>query len=176
MSDAFDPFSCCRRQRRRQMRVFKDLGIPGPEPHFLFGNLTAFKDKMMCKQYQQWRDTYGETFGSVYTFQTNFCFLSRTAWQIDISVKTSVLCVVKLTQSAFILFSLGFFFFFLLVFISVSQFSQSLFLHLQVYLLIYFFRFCIYICIHSFHYWLINYPISPPSFVNSFLCIYQFIL
>ncbi|XP_076464210.1 cytochrome P450 3A2-like [Babylonia areolata] len=50
-------------QRRRQMRVFKELGIPGPEPHFLFGNLLSFKGKMMFQQYLEWHDTYGETFG-----------------------------------------------------------------------------------------------------------------
>ena len=150
MSDAFDPFSCCRRQRRRQMRVFKDLGIPGPEPHFLFGNLTAFKDKMMCKQYQQWRDTYGETFGSVYTFQTNFCFLSRTAWQIDISVKTSVLCVVKLTQSAFILFSLVFFFsFFSFLYLCLNSVNRYFFICRFICWSIFFVSVSIFVFIHS---------------------------
>ncbi|KAL8615728.1 hypothetical protein ACOMHN_007481 [Nucella lapillus] len=51
------------RQRRRQMRLFKDMGIPGPEPNFLFGNLLAFKDKMMFERYMEWHQTYGETFG-----------------------------------------------------------------------------------------------------------------
>lgn len=49
--------------RRCQMRVFKDTGIPGPEPNFLFGNLIAFRGKMMWEQYQVWKQTFGDTFG-----------------------------------------------------------------------------------------------------------------
>jgi hypothetical protein len=45
------------------MRVFKEMGIPGPEPNFLFGNMTSFKGKMMWEQYLQWKNTYGDTFG-----------------------------------------------------------------------------------------------------------------
>jgi hypothetical protein len=30
------------RKRRQQMTVFKDMGLPGPEPNFLFGNLLYF--------------------------------------------------------------------------------------------------------------------------------------
>ncbi|KAL8615726.1 hypothetical protein ACOMHN_007479 [Nucella lapillus] len=45
------------------MRVFKDMGIPGPEPNFLFCNLLAFKSKMMFERYLEWHQTYGETFG-----------------------------------------------------------------------------------------------------------------
>ena len=60
------------------MRVFKDLGIPGPEPNFLLGNLVAFKDKMICERYQEWRDLYGDTFGSV--LQPGLCMCSRLCW------------------------------------------------------------------------------------------------
>ncbi|BFY97910.1 hypothetical protein BsWGS_00950 [Bradybaena similaris] len=51
------------RLRKRQMSVFKTMGIPGPEPNFLFGNLLAFKDTPVFKKHKEWRDVYGETFG-----------------------------------------------------------------------------------------------------------------
>ncbi|XP_071089091.1 cytochrome P450 3A24-like [Haliotis cracherodii] len=53
-------FYCIRRQ---QMRVFKDMGIPGPEPNFLFGNLLSLKTKSFHEIYQEWTKTYGSTYG-----------------------------------------------------------------------------------------------------------------
>ncbi|GFN83402.1 cytochrome p450 3a29-like [Plakobranchus ocellatus] len=51
------------RSRKKQMQIFKQLGIPGPEPNFLFGNLLAFKNKPMFRKYQDWRQEFGETYG-----------------------------------------------------------------------------------------------------------------
>ncbi|GFN83367.1 cytochrome p450 3a29-like [Plakobranchus ocellatus] len=56
-------FSVFYRSRKKQMQIFKQLGIPGPEPNFLFGNLLAFKNKPMFRKYQDWRQEFGETYG-----------------------------------------------------------------------------------------------------------------
>ena len=32
----------CFRQRKEKMKIFKTMGIPGPSPNFLFGNMLAF--------------------------------------------------------------------------------------------------------------------------------------
>ncbi|XP_012940720.1 cytochrome P450 3A43 [Aplysia californica] len=51
------------RQRRQCMQIFKEMGVPGPEPNFLFGNLLEFRKTPLFKKYQEWREMYGETFG-----------------------------------------------------------------------------------------------------------------
>lgn len=60
---AFILFCVFYRCRRKQMRIFKELGIPGPEPNFLFGNMLAFRTKPMYRKYQEWREQFGETYG-----------------------------------------------------------------------------------------------------------------
>ncbi|GFS07439.1 cytochrome P450 3A29-like [Elysia marginata] len=45
------------------MKIFKELGIPGPEPNFLFGNMLAFRTRPMFRKYQEWREEFGETYG-----------------------------------------------------------------------------------------------------------------
>ncbi|XP_052771299.1 LOW QUALITY PROTEIN: putative cytochrome P450 CYP13A10 [Mya arenaria] len=50
-------------QRRKQMAAFKKLGIPGPAPNFLFGNLLTFWRTPMFQQYRKWADLYGKTYG-----------------------------------------------------------------------------------------------------------------
>ncbi|XP_059172501.1 cytochrome P450 3A43-like [Physella acuta] len=51
------------RLRKETMTIFKKLGIPGPEPNFLFGNLLEFRTTPLYKKHQEWRVKYGETFG-----------------------------------------------------------------------------------------------------------------
>ncbi|XP_060063954.1 cytochrome P450 3A24-like [Ylistrum balloti] len=51
------------RQRREKMQVFGRMGIPGPRPHFLFGNLLSFFRKSFYIKYQEWYREYGKTFG-----------------------------------------------------------------------------------------------------------------
>ncbi|XP_053407088.1 putative cytochrome P450 CYP13A10 isoform X1 [Mercenaria mercenaria] len=50
-------------QRRQQMAVFKRMGIPGPSPNFLFGNLLTFWKTPMFKQYGKWSEVFGKTYG-----------------------------------------------------------------------------------------------------------------
>ncbi|KAH9513224.1 hypothetical protein Btru_034410 [Bulinus truncatus] len=39
------------------------MGIPGPEPNFLFGNLLEFRKVPLYKKHQEWKDKYGATYG-----------------------------------------------------------------------------------------------------------------
>lgn len=49
-------------KRRRQLRLFKDLGIPGPEPEFLWGNLRQIQVNRI-EVLNRWRQQYGNKFG-----------------------------------------------------------------------------------------------------------------
>ncbi|KAK6174276.1 hypothetical protein SNE40_017586 [Patella caerulea] len=51
-------------QRRKGQKIFKEMGIPGPSPNFLFGNLLALwgQTGFHC-MYQIWTKLYGRTFG-----------------------------------------------------------------------------------------------------------------
>ncbi|XP_075552299.1 cytochrome P450 3A6-like [Dermacentor variabilis] len=49
-------------KRRRRLRLFKDLGVPGPEPDFIWGNLKE-TDNRRIAAYVQWRKQYGKLFG-----------------------------------------------------------------------------------------------------------------
>ncbi|KAL4231955.1 hypothetical protein ACF0H5_009532 [Mactra antiquata] len=51
------------RQRRQQMNTFNTMGIPGPSPNFLFGNLLSFWKTPMFQQYRKWAKEFGKTFG-----------------------------------------------------------------------------------------------------------------
>lgn len=51
------------RQRRVQMQIFRKMGIPGPEPNFLFGNILSFFWQPLFQKFQSWRNVYGETYG-----------------------------------------------------------------------------------------------------------------
>ncbi|XP_050396834.1 cytochrome P450 3A12 [Patella vulgata] len=51
-------------ERRKGQKIFKKMGIPGPSPNFLFGNLLALwgQTGFHC-MYQIWTKLYGRTFG-----------------------------------------------------------------------------------------------------------------
>lgn len=49
-------------KRHRRLRLFKDLGIPGPEPDFIWGNLKQM-DHRRVEAFMQWRKEYGKLFG-----------------------------------------------------------------------------------------------------------------
>nr|XP_037290237.1 cytochrome P450 3A4-like [Rhipicephalus microplus] len=50
-------------QRRRRFSFFKDLGIPGPPPSFLSGNLSELIQKGTLDRYKEWLDKYGDIVG-----------------------------------------------------------------------------------------------------------------
>ncbi|XP_025095312.1 putative cytochrome P450 CYP13A4 [Pomacea canaliculata] len=50
-------------RRHRQMCIFKEMGIPGPKPNLLLGNLLTFRKKLISQAYKEWAEQYGETFG-----------------------------------------------------------------------------------------------------------------
>ncbi|XP_075725806.1 cytochrome P450 3A4-like [Rhipicephalus microplus] len=50
-------------QRRRRFSFFKDLGIPGPPPSFLSGNLSELIQKGTLEKYKEWLDKYGDIVG-----------------------------------------------------------------------------------------------------------------
>ncbi|XP_067653749.1 cytochrome P450 3A14-like [Haliotis asinina] len=43
--------------------VFEKLGIPGPKPILLFGNVAEFKSKFALDVFKDWSKTYGKVFG-----------------------------------------------------------------------------------------------------------------
>ena len=45
------------------MSKFKDNGIPGPEPHLLFGNIVEYKRQGYVKCHEQWIKKYGPVVG-----------------------------------------------------------------------------------------------------------------
>ncbi|KAL1438418.1 hypothetical protein MTO96_048032 [Rhipicephalus appendiculatus] len=50
-------------QRKRRLSLFKDLGIPGPPPSFLSGNLSELIQKGTLVKYKEWLDNYGDIVG-----------------------------------------------------------------------------------------------------------------
>ncbi|XP_037523305.1 cytochrome P450 3A8 [Rhipicephalus sanguineus] len=50
-------------QRKRRLSFFKDLGIPGPAPSFLSGNLSELIQKGTLLKYKEWLDKYGDIVG-----------------------------------------------------------------------------------------------------------------
>ncbi|KAL1432673.1 hypothetical protein MTO96_012889 [Rhipicephalus appendiculatus] len=51
------------RWRQRHFSYFKTLGIPGPEPSLLWGNLREYHETHYFKAIGKWLDKYGDTFG-----------------------------------------------------------------------------------------------------------------
>ncbi|XP_074641107.1 cytochrome P450 3A29-like [Tubulanus polymorphus] len=49
--------------RRGKMMLFKDLGLPGPTPNTIFGNLIDIKKKGLGKCLQEWSQAYGKVYG-----------------------------------------------------------------------------------------------------------------
>nr|XP_054923751.1 cytochrome P450 3A13-like [Dermacentor andersoni] len=50
-------------QRKRRFSFFKDLGIPGPPPSFLSGNLSEIIQKGSLITFKEWLDKYGDIVG-----------------------------------------------------------------------------------------------------------------
>lgn len=50
-------------QRKRRLSFFKDLGIPGPPPSFLSGNLSEIIQKGTLVKYKEWLEKYGDIVG-----------------------------------------------------------------------------------------------------------------
>ncbi|KAL3197930.1 hypothetical protein MRX96_044616 [Rhipicephalus microplus] len=51
------------RWRQRHFSYFKTLGIPGPEPSLLWGNLREYHETHYFEVIGKWLDKYGDTFG-----------------------------------------------------------------------------------------------------------------
>lgn len=51
------------RWRQRHFNYFKSLGIPGPEPSLLWGNIREYHQTDHHKVLERWLETYGDTFG-----------------------------------------------------------------------------------------------------------------
>ncbi|KAG8186469.1 hypothetical protein JTE90_009228 [Oedothorax gibbosus] len=51
------------RWRGKKLRVFQDLGIPGPQPHFMFGNILEYNKKGPRQCYEEWIAKYGKIVG-----------------------------------------------------------------------------------------------------------------
>ncbi|KAL5015759.1 hypothetical protein ScPMuIL_005348 [Solemya velum] len=51
------------RGRRTQMQFFKKLGLYGPAPNFIVGNILSFWNKTLSQVYCEWKEQYGETYG-----------------------------------------------------------------------------------------------------------------
>ncbi|XP_054923749.1 cytochrome P450 3A4-like [Dermacentor andersoni] len=50
-------------QRKRRLSFFKDLGITGPPPSFLTGNLSEIVEKGALMAFKHWLDKYGDIVG-----------------------------------------------------------------------------------------------------------------
>lgn len=50
-------------QRVRTFTLFKRLGIPGPPPSFIFGNLRELHEEGMASMFDKWITKYGDTVG-----------------------------------------------------------------------------------------------------------------
>ncbi|XP_077525963.1 cytochrome P450 3A8-like isoform X1 [Haemaphysalis longicornis] len=50
-------------QRKRRLSLFKDLGIPGPPPSFISGNLSELIQKGSALAFKEWIDKYGDFVG-----------------------------------------------------------------------------------------------------------------
>ncbi|CAI9741136.1 cytochrome P450 3A8 [Octopus vulgaris] len=48
---------------RRRYSLFKELGIPGPEPVCYLGNMIELKKRGFCYAPKYWREVYGDTYG-----------------------------------------------------------------------------------------------------------------
>ncbi|ELU12160.1 hypothetical protein CAPTEDRAFT_123301 [Capitella teleta] len=53
------------RDRKRKHKIFRKLGIPGPEPHWWYGNIKQLKTKTRISHetFQMWAKEYGNTYG-----------------------------------------------------------------------------------------------------------------
>ncbi|XP_077559255.1 cytochrome P450 3A14-like isoform X1 [Haemaphysalis longicornis] len=51
------------RWRQRHFSYFKRLGVPGPEPSLLWGNIREYHETDHHKVLDMWLETYGDTFG-----------------------------------------------------------------------------------------------------------------
>lgn len=51
------------RIRRQKLKVFANLGVNGPEPNILFGNLDEFAKKRSFEVYADWTRAFGKTYG-----------------------------------------------------------------------------------------------------------------
>ncbi|XP_029823444.2 cytochrome P450 3A8 [Ixodes scapularis] len=51
------------RWRQRTFSYFKDLGIPGPKPSLLWGNLWEYHEKGLFRALDKWCKEYGDIFG-----------------------------------------------------------------------------------------------------------------
>ncbi|XP_077492292.1 putative cytochrome P450 cyp-13B1 [Amblyomma americanum] len=51
------------RWRQKQFSYFKTIGIPGPEPSFLWGNIREYVETDRIKVIDRWLEKYGDTFG-----------------------------------------------------------------------------------------------------------------
>ncbi|XP_077538704.1 cytochrome P450 3A6-like isoform X2 [Haemaphysalis longicornis] len=50
-------------KRRQHFKFFANLGIPGPQPNIIFGNILEVYQKSPVKAYREWIDTYGDVVG-----------------------------------------------------------------------------------------------------------------
>ena len=51
------------RNRREKQNLFKKLGIPGPEPHLVYGNVKDFRVKGTKCAMKEWREKYSPLYG-----------------------------------------------------------------------------------------------------------------
>ncbi|XP_070391494.1 cytochrome P450 3A14-like [Dermacentor albipictus] len=49
--------------RRRHFNYFKELGIPGPKPNLIWGNIREYHSMEIYKVIGKWLDKYGDVFG-----------------------------------------------------------------------------------------------------------------
>ncbi|KAK8765902.1 hypothetical protein V5799_007315 [Amblyomma americanum] len=50
-------------KRKKKFSIFKDLGIPGPPPSFISGNLSEILDKGAAAAFNEWIEKYGDYVG-----------------------------------------------------------------------------------------------------------------
>ncbi|KAM7293516.1 cytochrome P450 3A14 isoform X1 [Ixodes scapularis] len=51
------------RWRQKTFSYFKDIGIPGPKPNLLWGNLKEYHEKELVQAVKKWCKQYGDIFG-----------------------------------------------------------------------------------------------------------------
>ncbi|CAN8008111.1 unnamed protein product, partial [Ixodes pacificus] len=57
-------FTCSfHRWRQKTFSYFKDIGIPGPKPNLLWGNLREYHEKELVQAVKKWCKQYGDIFG-----------------------------------------------------------------------------------------------------------------
>ncbi|KAL1435717.1 hypothetical protein MTO96_010503 [Rhipicephalus appendiculatus] len=76
-------------KRCRRLRLFKDLGIPGPKPDFIWGNLKQM-DHRRIEAFVQWRKEYGKLFG-VYVGSEPFFVISEAQMAYECLVKQAAI-------------------------------------------------------------------------------------